>query len=213
MLRNQQTLKAFRDATESAKVARPNTDSLEQFDIARLVEIPYLQSVYAETLRLRVANIILRNTPSKDVAINRWLVPRGSIVAAMSYITHRDSNVFRTGSPDDVHPLDTFWPARFLDYGRPDSEGTGSGQDSAVPRYPRFSLDGLAGAFIPYGGGTNTCPGRHFAKQEILATAAMLIWNFDFELGESKPDNDWRFFGTGTLGVVGKTPCRIRRRL
>ena len=32
------------------------------------------------------------------------------------------------------------------------------------------------------GGGVTICPGRHFAKQEIMATIAMLVTNLDIEL-------------------------------
>jgi hypothetical protein len=38
-----------------------------------------------------------------------------------------------------------------------------------------------SGNYFPYGGGTAACPGRYYAKQEILAAVALVIAKFDFE--------------------------------
>lgn len=35
--------------------------------------------------------------------------------------------------------------------------------------------------FFPYGGGNMVCTGRFFAKQEIMAAAAIMILKFDIE--------------------------------
>ncbi len=37
---------------------------------------------------------------------------------------------------------------------------------------------------FPYGGGTTICPGRFFAKQEILLTIGLLVSKFDIEFVE-----------------------------
>ena len=34
------------------------------------------------------------------------------------------------------------------------------------------------------GGGISICPGRHFGKQEVMATIALIVLNFDIELEE-----------------------------
>ena len=34
---------------------------------------------------------------------------------------------------------------------------------------------------VDIGGGTSICPGRHFAKQEIMLTLAMIVSRFDIE--------------------------------
>ena len=74
-----------------------------------------------------------------------------------------------------------------------------------------FSLDGLAGAWIPYGAGMNMCPGRHFAKQEVMLTLALIVSNFDIQLIGRRPRINWSTFGTGVLGPKGRTRCRIKR--
>ncbi len=59
------------------------------------------------------------------------------------------------------------------------------------------------------------CPGRTFAKHEMLGSFAMLSSNFDIELltsgQEIKPDMS--FFSIGTMPPKGKIPFRIRRRV
>ncbi|KAL8941982.1 MAG: hypothetical protein Q9216_001915 [Gyalolechia sp. 2 TL-2023] len=47
---------------------------------------------------------------------------------------------------------------------------------------PKFSLDETTGAFVPFGGGVGMCPGRFFAKNEKLASLAMLVTAYDFQL-------------------------------
>ena len=46
---------------------------------------------------------------------------------------------------------------------------------------PRFSLKGLKAVYTPSGGGSSLCPGRHFAKQEVLSTLAILVLQYDIE--------------------------------
>lgn len=83
--------------------------------------------------------------------------------------------------------------------------------DSVSPQ-PIFTTEGLHGIFLPYGGGQNMCPGRHFAKQEILLTVAALMSSFDIELLGAETKESYRFFGTGVLGPQGKTRFRLRKR-
>ena len=144
----------------------------------------------------------------QDLAMREWLLPRGSVVAAMSYVAHRDEKHFPTGTDKEPHPLGEFWAERFLR----EEEAEGDTSPTGNKGHSHFSLDGLAGAWIPYGGGTNMCPGRHFAKQEILLASALLASMFEVQLEGPLPEPDHRFFGSGTLGVKGKARCKIRRR-
>lgn len=36
--------------------------------------------------------------------------------------------------------------------------------------------------WFPYGGGNVMCSGRFFAKQEIMAAVALMVFKFDFEI-------------------------------
>ena len=137
-------------------------------------------------------------------------------------------NVWNTGSPENSHPLHTFWAERFLVY--PDDPMSGPQRKDPIAeekihhemgaagkeeKEPKFSMDGVAGGWIPNGGGQRMCPGRHFAKQEIIGTFAMLFTHYDIELLIPKdkiPECDMKFFPFGGLPPTKKMPFRIRRR-
>jgi hypothetical protein len=58
------------------------------------------------------------------------------------------------------------------------------------------------------------CPGRHFAKRQIIATTALFLATFDVELGEPSRviENDMKFLLFGVMHPKGVIPGRIRRR-
>jgi cytochrome P450 len=77
---------------------------------------------------------------------------------------------------------------------------------------PFFSVQGLEGAWIPYGGGYAACPGRHFAKRIILYTTALLVAAFEVEVLTDRLEMDDRCFGLGTQKPKHEVKFRIRRR-
>lgn len=182
------------------------------FHINSLSDQPLLQSVYAEILRLYVRGFITRCPERSDLRINEWLIPKEKVILVSSDPAHFDPQVWNTAN--GLFPLTTFWPERFLvrkdahrdilprktapplvaeDNLTPQETQLEPGHSSlATPdidtKMPRkFTLNGLHGSWIPYGGGSRACPGRHFAKQEILMTVAMMLTAFDIEpLGDEK---------------------------
>lgn len=197
----------------------PDTSKMNNYSILELCGSALLQSLYTETLRLHVSNIILRST-LQDLNIRKWQIGRGEIISIMSYPMHQDKRVYSTGSDEHPRPLNEFWADRFLvpRADRKKTEPMSQGPSiSATPGKPSdppydFSLQGLEGSWIPYGGGSNICPGRQFAKQEMLLKAALLLGNFDIELTGPPVKLDYRFFGTGSMGVTGRTRFRMRKR-
>lgn len=137
-------------------------------------------------------------------------------------------NCGRNGSK----PLTKFWAERFLvcpndPHGEPqkktldttqtrnptiDSSETDKAKDDAEPE---FSMNGMRGSWIPYGGGPRACPGRHFAKWEIMMTCALIVSIFDVEIlaDEVALEMNPADYGLGTLRPVDKVPFRIRRRI
>jgi cytochrome P450 len=58
------------------------------------------------------------------------------------------------------------------------------------------------------------CPGRHFAKRELIVAMAIFLTEFDIEL---KPRDGWiqndkSYFMFGVMHPMGPIPARIRRR-
>ena len=136
------------------------------FDIPTLVTLPLMQSVLHEVLRLYV-DVLFTREITEDLKLphndgkQRILFEKGSVIIAPTWLGHRDEGLWT--SP----PCNEFCADRWL---RTDPE---TGKQS-------FSTTGTAGKFFPFGGGRTMCPGRNFAKQEILASVATVLTMFDF---------------------------------
>lgn len=64
--------------------------------------------------------------------------------------------------------------------------------------------------------GEHMCPGRHFAKYEIMLVFVVLIGVFDIELMTPPvwtPDDDHKKYGVGALRPKQKVSFRIRKRV
>lgn len=225
--RNPVLLSRARVEVQAACIPSPEPGKPE-LDVGKLCSSPLLQSVYAETLRLRVALIVTRTPEREDFHIDNWLFPKSEIIALSSRSAAMNPAIWNAGTAADPHPLDEFWADRFLVYPDDPSSGPARAHPSATDKLPRktdpestarknprFSMDNVAGSWIPYGGGDRICPGRHFAKQEILGSLAVLFKHYDIELLTPKdwvPRPNMKFFPFGGLPPLGKIPFRIRRR-
>ncbi|KAE8167494.1 cytochrome P450 [Aspergillus tamarii] len=162
-----------------------------------------LQAVYAETLRLYVQAYVTRCSAHEPV----------------SYVNHMHEQLWNT--KDGTYPVNAFWADRFLLHpADPCSGPRRTWRDQVDPYHhangaggqPSFSMKGLEGMWIPYGGGTSACPGRNFAKRLILFTCAFFVSQFDVEIQVSSLDMDSSTFGLGTQKPKHKVPFSIRRR-
>ena len=197
----------------------------KEFEVEKLCSQPLLQSVFAETLRVRTSQFIVRSDEHEDFYFKKWRIPKGASVAIDTYAVHTDRNVWSTGSAEHPHPVDQFWAQRFLtypsdpnsgplqNYNRPSSIHKPIIQDGK-PEEPKFSMAGLTGAWIPFAGGRGQCPGRNFAKQEVILGFSMVCSFFDIELlVKTKPEPNLRGYGLGGLLPKETIPFRIRRRV
>lgn len=199
--RDRDLLAAVRAEVDSC--AQRSADGRIQFDIDQLLRQPILQAVYAETLRLRMHFYIIRMADRVDMNIRDWVIPRRKVIVALTTVAHMDPQAWNTGVNSE-HPLDQFWPGRFLK------------SDPSSSSNPSFSTKEVEGSWIPYGGGPRQCPGRHFAKRQILLTTALWVSLFDCEISKEgmsvQEDFTLMGFGSGVSHPVGKVPMRIRRR-
>ncbi|KAK6827835.1 hypothetical protein PG987_011176 [Apiospora arundinis] len=158
MIHEPSLLRRIRD--EVATVVGVHQGSSQNLDVAELCALPLLDSVYKECLRLR-ASIPLTRRLHKDIEIDGYTLRAGNFILAPSWLSHQDEDVWSVPG----HPACEFWAERFM-----------SSQKGAAFK---------AGNFFPYGGGNIICPGRFFAKQEILAAVAMVVASFDMEFVEN----------------------------
>lgn len=139
-------------------------------NVSKLVTLPLLQSIYEEVLRLYHDALVTRNL-QEDVVLpldvkgeRKVLLKKDSTVMAPSWLAHRDDEYW---SNSGVPSGGEFFAERFLK----------SDPDTGKVI---FSTVGAAGKLFPYGGGKTMCPGRIFAKQEMLITVALILTKFDF---------------------------------
>jgi cytochrome P450 len=193
-------------------------------DVEGLCSQNLVQSIYAEVLRVHNGTVINRVPRVPDMTVGGWRLGKDEPIVVSTYHTARDKVVWNEGTMDDPHPVDQFWPERFIVDPSDPSSGpvkgmahqigsTGSKKPSKSIG-PHFSMDGTEGSWVPYGGGSRMCPGRHFAKREMIVTMAMFITAFDIELlrpGDAI-EHDLSYFLFGVMQPKGAIPARIRRR-
>jgi cytochrome P450 len=125
--------------------ATPTPQQLER-------ELPYLDMVLDEVLRLYPPAWIGPRRAVRDFEFGGWSVPRGAYVNYCSWASHRIPEVF----PDP----EAFIPQRFI-----------RERKAALPR----------GAYVPFGGGQRICIGKRFGQTEVKLVATMLLQRLRFD--------------------------------
>jgi cytochrome P450 len=116
-------------------------------------ELPYLESVMDETLRLYPPAWIGPRRAARSFEFGGHEVPAGAYVNYCSWASHRLAEVF----PEP----EAFRPERFA-----------RERKTALPR----------GAYVPFGAGSRICIGKRFGQTEVKLVAAMLAQRFRLEL-------------------------------
>ena len=153
-------------------------------NIAALVVQPVLLSTMHEVLRVYVDVLVSRQInhdmtlpfgrdaqARKSAQGNQSIfIKKGALVMMPSYVAHMDPTTWQ--SPDFPHfpSPELFYPYRFL---------TAPPDDTS--KKPTFTTDHAENMFMPFGGGKTICPGRIFARQEMMAAVAMVLLTFEFD--------------------------------
>jgi cytochrome P450 len=117
----------------------PTIDQLER-------ELPYLDMVVDEVLRLYPPAWIGPRRAVRDFEFGGYSVPRGAYVNYVSWASHRIPEVF----PEP----EAFVPERFT-----------RERKAALPR----------GAYVPFGGGKRICIGKRFGQLEVKLVTTMFL--------------------------------------
>ncbi len=115
-------------------------------------ELPYLEMVVDEVLRLYPPAWIGPRRAVRDFEFGGCTVPAGAHVNYVSWASHRLPEVF----PDP----EAFIPERFT-----------RERKTALPR----------GAYVPFGGGSRICIGKRFGQTEVKLVATMALRRLSFE--------------------------------
>jgi sterol 14-demethylase len=120
-----------------------------------LREMPRLECVIKETLRLHAPLIILMRKVQREFHYKNWTVPVGSTVAVSPSVSNR--------MPDCFPEPERFDPSRYLAPREEDKQGF---------------------AWIPFGGGRHRCVGASFAMMQLKAIFSVLLRRFEFEMAQ-----------------------------
>ncbi|RAL02628.1 cytochrome P450 [Aspergillus ibericus CBS 121593] len=190
------------------------------FNRQTLTTIPLLNSLYLESLRYSTAVAITRQPRAPDIKMGNHTFNHSDTLLALNWTAHYDSSFWNEGAirpniTEPEHPVEEFWAERFLKYPNDPYSGpirTSTPLPPATRTKPsihtaaddataKLITTGLQDNFFPYGGGSNICPGRHFAKQEIIFTVAVMIRAFEMEVLEPevlegvRPDERYSLMG------------------
>lgn len=188
IIKDPSLLQAVRDEVATVIQPDPETGNLA-IDHQKLVALPLLQSIFTETLRLRINFNIMRDV-KKPITLDGHIIPQGVMLQAPMQVAHHNE---RFWNADGAHPASDFWAERHVRY---TEQGT-------------YARAGSPASFFPFGGGANICPGRRLAKFEILTTVALVVSRFDIEFvgwrnldgspSSRAAQSDLRFSGAGAM--------------
>jgi sterol 14alpha-demethylase len=147
-----------------------------------LRQIPNLESVLKEVLRLHPPLIILMRKVLEDFKIGETTIPAGKFVCAAPAITHRIASLFP--NPEQFDP-DRYSPER--------------------------QEDKNLYAWQAFGGGRHKCSGNAFALFQIKAIFCILLRRYEFEL-VSEPDTYRDDYTKMVVEPASPCRVRYRRR-
>lgn len=141
-------------------------------DLAKIPpSCPLLLSTFQETMRYRSSASPGMRKVLDDVMVEGWFLKKGSILLIPNTIQHTSTSAWGESAA-------TFDHRRFV-------RRAEAGQDK-----PLFNRT----AFRAFGGGHTLCPGRHFAINEVMTLAALMVLQFNLvPVNDGKwPRPTWR---------------------
>ncbi|CAL5356690.1 hypothetical protein CsSME_00046012 [Camellia sinensis var. sinensis] len=135
-----------------------NSRLVEESDLANL---PYLQAIVKETLRLHPTGPMIVRESSEDSTIMGYQIPAKTRLFVNVWAIGRDPNHWE-------NPLE-FQPERFVGE-------EGSGKSQLDVRGQHFHL-------LPFGSGRRGCPGTSLALQVVQTSLAAMIQCFEWKVG------------------------------
>lgn len=121
-----------------------------------LREMPQMEAVLKEALRLHPALILLLRVAMNDLEYGGFRIARGEMVGATPAISNRIATAF-----DDP---DAFRPSRYIEPEQQDLDNPWN--------------------WIPFGAGRHRCVGAAFAMMQLKAILSILLHGWEFELAQ-----------------------------
>jgi cytochrome P450 len=139
LARDPELLRAIREEVATTETSDPRTGG-RTLDIQKLATLPLLQSVFNETLRLRMNFNIIRQVKDPFV-VDGHTLKKGAMLQAPMMVAHYNEDVW--GSQG--HPASEFWAERHIKYVKEIDE---SGN---VTQKRTFAMAGRPSSYFPFG--------------------------------------------------------------
>jgi cytochrome P450 len=149
LIQNPRVMQKARDELTTVLGEKPH---IQESDIAQL---PYLQAVVKEILRLRMVVPLVPRKAEADIVVNGYTIPKGTNVILNAWAINRSADAWE--DPDKLVP------ERFL------------GGESRNYLGQDFEM-------IPFGLGRRICPGMPLARKLIPLILGTLLHRFEWEL-------------------------------
>ncbi|ORA77459.1 cytochrome P450 [Mycobacterium malmoense] len=148
-----------------------------------LRQIPHLENVLKETLRLHPPLIILMRVAQGEFEVEGYPIHKGDYVAASPAISNR--------IPEDFPDPDNFVPERYQE----------PRQEDLINRW----------TWIPFGAGRHRCVGAAFATMQIKAIFSVLLRQYEFEMAQP-PESYRNDHSKMVVQLARPARVRYRRR-
>ncbi|KAL5534887.1 hypothetical protein ACEPAF_2977 [Sanghuangporus sanghuang] len=160
----------------------------EPFDVLKLSELPFLNAVINETLRLQPAvPTYLQRAPesgSGGKRIGDILISEGTAVVVPLYVIFRQPSCFFPAP-------NAFWPDRWMrDAVKRSPYLSESISEVSDEKYDGEVITNSA-AFIPFSFGPANCAGRALALTEMRIIVAFLIQRFEIKFAPGYDPKEW----------------------
>ncbi|KAK1511445.1 hypothetical protein CABS01_07403 [Colletotrichum abscissum] len=143
----------------------------EHFTFDQAQQLPYLQMVIKEALRLHpaVGLPMWREVVGSGLDVDGTHFPPGTLIGVNPWVAHRNAKVFGTDAAD-------FIPERW------DPQHASTETLAAMEQY-----------YLPFGAGARTCIGKHISSLEMVKLIPELVRRYEFKClsGELKTVNRW----------------------
>lgn len=131
---------------------------------AKILDLPYLQAVIKETLRLHLpVPLLVPHKTETEVKLGKYIIPKNTRILVNAWSMARDPMYWE-------NPL-TFNPERFFEN-------------------EQIEYKGQHFKFIPFGSGRRMCPGISFAHRVVSLTVASFVYHFDWKLPHAREEMD-----------------------
>ncbi|KAF3059927.1 Cholesterol 7-alpha-monooxygenase [Daldinia childiae] len=177
----------------------------------KLLASPLFQAIFQETLRMHTSFMLTREA-REPISIGGYRIEKGSLIQAPTDVAHYEEAVWAING----HPASEFWPGRHIRLVE------GKDESGNPTMQPEFFAKARPSSFFPFGGGNVVCPGRHFARQQIIMGLAIIVSKFDIEFiewttldgkkSDRPPRNSKDFAGTVSTPPDRDMKIRWKRR-